>query len=145
VNEEPWPLGVGGTGSCAGGCTGSGASGTGASGGGISGFGIGCAGTSRCGGCGAGESGPGLSGWVSGCSGDGVGDSGLPGTGGVTCICVLTSATCTGRAAVRANNVIGSIEGPYGPALDVPMHFSATTFYFYGVFSAPFFSDFIIA
>lgn len=40
---------------------------------------------------------------------------------------------------------IGSIEGPYGPALDVPMHFSATTFYFYGVFSAPFFSGFIIA
>jgi hypothetical protein len=62
----------------------------------------------------------------------------------VTCICVPTSVTCPGRAA-PANNVIGSIEGPYGPALDVPMHFGATTFYFYGVFSAPFFSDFIIA
>ena len=63
----------------------------------------------------------------------------------MTCICVPTSATSAGRAAARANDVIGSIEGPYGPALDVPMHFSATIFYFYGVFSAPFFSDFIIA
>jgi hypothetical protein len=37
---------------------------------------------------------------------------------------------------------IGSIEGPYGPALDVPMHFSSSR---YGVLLASFFSDFIIA
>jgi hypothetical protein len=92
-----------------------------------------------------------LPGCASGCSGGGAGDSGLPGTGGVTCICVLPSRTarvesdtrqCTPLARLAAM-AIGSIEGPYGPALDVPMHFSATTGY--GVFSAPFFSDFIIA
>jgi hypothetical protein len=63
-------LGAGGTGSCAGGCTGSGSSGTGSSGGGCSGLGNGCTGISRCGGSGPGDSG------VS------SGDGGLVGIGG---------------------------------------------------------------
>jgi hypothetical protein len=156
------PFGSGGTGSCAGGCTGSGASGTGASGGGISGFGIGCTGTSRCGGRGAGESGPGLVGCGLGCSGGGVGDSGLPGTGGVTCICVLTSPTArvVNDTCGQSRRSRGLQPQPWSSAasrgrtdprstcrcISVPPLLSLWRLLGpYGVFSAPFFSDFIIA